>query len=183
MGKLVIWCVPHRELSWWDKQTSLQQEFLITVECHFCHCTLPTLQRRVQFTVGTSKIQIWLPHLWRSNYEGICISASASTSNSLVSDLSNSIYKTSDWSGLRQECLHHINPPWIYAFFYHVDLKSMPYPTAWCDLNPGPLPLTRCSNSQPLRGWKVSESRLRTSCTNNKHLGIAYIIIIIVVLL
>ena len=33
-------------------------------------------------------------------------------------------------------------------------------------------PLTRCSNSQPLRGWKVSESRLRTSRTNNKHLGI-----------
>lgn len=33
-------------------------------------------------------------------------------------------------------------------------------------------PLTRCSNSQPLRGWKASESRLRTSCTNNKHLGI-----------
>lgn len=65
--------------------------------------------------------------------------------------------------------------------FHHVDLNYMGCQVdvlselLACDLNPGPLPLTWCSNSQPLRGWKVSESRLRTSCTNNKYLGIACI--------
>ena len=51
VGKLVIWCVQQRELSWWDKQTSLQQESLITA--------LPLLPLHIAHPSTKSSIHSW----------------------------------------------------------------------------------------------------------------------------